>query len=333
MNDSEYPIKVNDFDKNIWKRLILIYKGFASHVYKIQNRKNGTYAVLKTYSKTLHNDIEFKRHNRYFYTEVECNKIMIKTKYALPLWYYYESEKEWGMITKYMSQLTLRNYIHLLPFSDIIMSKVLYPLLTAIYHMHLKGIIHRDLKPDNIFINNDKLYIGDFGYSYILKNPTDKAHGIVGTVQYMAPELLHSYINSVKNYKYGKEVDIWAIGIIVYEMFFYEKPFGWNKYTKNKSDLKEFVTNSIYDELIFPFTIPDDAKDFILKCLSIEPEKRPGIESLLEHEWVLNYLNRKNDINEKCPQWSFSILALTAQVQAKNIIKKKKPTMNHCTIF
>jgi serine/threonine protein kinase len=257
---------------------------------------------------------------------------MIKSKYAVPLWYYYESEKEWGMITKYMSQLTLRNYIHLFPFSDVIISKVVFPLLTAIYHMHQKGIIHRDLKPDNIFVNNDKIYIGDFGYSYILQNPTDKASGIVGTAQYMAPEILEAYVNDTRDYMYGKEVDIWAIGIIVYELFFYEKPFGWNRYTKNENDLKDFVLNSISYELTFPLTIPDDAKDFITKCLSIDQKKRPTIEVLLEHQWILNYLNRKNDINEKCPQWSFSILALTAQVQAKNLITKKK-TNRQCMIF
>lgn len=330
----EYPININDFDKNVWRRIILIYKGIASQVYKIQNMTNGTLAVLKTYSKAEYSGNTFRRHNRYFYTEVECNKIMIKTKYAVPLWYYYESEKEWGMITKYMSQLTLRNYIHLFPFSDVIISKVVYPLLTAIYHMHLKDIIHRDLKPDNIFINNDKIYIGDFGYSYILKCPADKAYGIVGTVQYMAPELLNSYVNDVKQYKYGKEVDIWAIGIIVYEMFFYEKPFGWNKYSKNDDNLKDFIKKCISDQLIFPMSIPDDAKDFITKCFSTDPEKRPTIEELLEHEWVLNYLRSKSDINEKCPQWSFSILALTAQVQAKNLIKKKKkPAMSSCLIF
>ena len=328
----EYPIKVADFDKNIWRRIILIYKGIASHVYKIQNTSTGKYAVLKTYSKTDYTGNTFQRHHRYFYTEVECNKIMIRTKYAVPLWYYYESEKEWGMITKYMSQLTLRNYIHLFPFSDTIIAKVVFPLLTAIYHMHQKDIIHRDLKPDNIFVNNDKIYIGDFGYSYILQNPTDKASGIVGTVQYMAPEILKAYVNDSRHYRYGKEVDIWAIGIIVYELFFYEKPFGWNKYTKNEEDLKDFVANSISYELTFPLTIPDDAKDFIAKCLSLDPEKRPTIEVLLEHQWILNYLKRKNDINEKCHQWSFSILALTAQVQAKNLITKKK-TNRQCMIF
>jgi serine/threonine protein kinase len=329
----EYPIKVADFDKNIWRRIILIYRGIASHVYKIQNTNNGTYAVLKTYSKSEYTGTAFKRHNRYFYTEVECNKIMIRTKYAVPLWYYYESEKEWGMITKYMSQLTLRNYIHLFPFSDVIISKVVFPLLTAIYHMHQKGIIHRDLKPDNIFVNNDKIYIGDFGYSYILKNPSDKAYGIVGTVQYMAPEILDAYVNDTRHYMYGKEVDIWAIGIIVYEMFFYEKPFGWNKYTKNEDDLKDFVTNDVTRELTFPSAIPDDAKDFIRTCLSIDPEKRPTIEVLLEHKWILNYLNKKNDINEKCPQWSFSILALTAQVQEKNLMTRKKNLRHQCMIF
>jgi serine/threonine protein kinase len=321
----EYPIKIQNFDTTIWRRIMLIYQGIASHVYKIQHNENYSLAVLKTYSKKEeYSNKTLQRHNRYFYTEVECNKIMTETRYCVPLWYYYESQKEWGLITKYMSQLTLRSYIHLFPFSDIIIAKVVYPLLSAMYQLHLKGIIHRDLKPDNIFIDSDKIYIGDFGYSHVLDG-NEKASGIVGTLQYMAPEILYSYLENDNCYEYGKEVDIWAIGIIVYEMFFYEKPFGWEEYKSSKIDIKMFVRYRLLEKLSFPSKIPDDAKDFIKKCLIVDPQKRPTIEVLLQHEWVLNYLKSKNDINEKCPQWSFSILALTAQFQVKNHMKKKTP--------
>lgn len=326
----EYPIKIEEFDKNIWRRLILIYKGIASHVYKIQHNETGSFAVLKTYSKKEYTGRTFDRHNRYFYTEVECNKIMTKTKYIVPLWYYYESENEWGLITKYMSQLTLRSYMHLLCFSDMIIAKVVYPLLSAMYQLHLRGIIHRDLKPDNIFIDSEKIYIGDFGFSYIIKE-SEKASGIVGTLQYMAPEMLYSYLQHDNCYEYGKEVDIWAIGIIVYELFFYEKPFGWSNYKKEEVDTNEFAANCLLNKLSFPSKIPEDAKDFITQCLVIDPEKRPTIEVLLKHEWVLNYLRSKDDVNEKCPQWSFSILALTSQFQAKDQMKKKK-RQSTCTI-
>lgn len=326
----EYPIKVNDFDKNVWRRIILIYQGVASHVYKIQNNENGSLAVLKTYSKKNYRNSTFDRHNRYFYTEVECNKIMTETRYAVPLWYYYESENEWGLITKYMSQLTLRSYIHLVPFSDIIIAKVVYPLLSAMYQMHLRGIIHRDLKPDNIFIDNEKIYIGDFGYSYILKNK-EKTLGIVGTLQYMAPEMLYAYIEDDNCYEYGKEIDIWAIGIIVYELFFKEKPLGWNSYKKDDIDTIVFIKKCLLQKLSFPSKIPDDAQDFITQCLCVDPQKRPTVEALLQHEWVLNYLRTKNDVNEKCPQWSFSILALTSQIraekEAKRVVKPVKKSI------
>jgi serine/threonine protein kinase len=321
--DEEYPIKVHDFDINIWRRIILIYKGISSYVFKIQNNISGEYAVLKTYPKTESNE----RQNRFFYMEVECNQLLAKTHYIVPLWYYYESPNEWGLITKYMSQLTLRSYVHLFPYSDIIMAKVLYPLLMGIYQLHIRGIIHRDLKPDNIFIDNEKIYIGDFGCSHILKE-SKKTQGIVGTLQYMAPEMLYSYLEDDTEYEYGEEVDIWAIGIITYELFFGKKPFGWNKY--NNQDTKTFIKTVLITPLSFPTKIPIEQKDFITQCLTVDPEKRPSIRNLIQHEWVLNYLKTKNDINVKCPQWSFSILALTSQIQATKPVKKKKHQL--CTI-
>ena len=326
--DGEYPIKIQNFDINIWRRIVLIYKGITSFVFKIQNNISGELAVLKTYPKKEYTRQTLERHNRYFYTEIECNQLMAKSHCIVPLWYYYETQDEWGLITKYMSQLTLRSYINLFPYSDIIMAKVMYPLLLAVHQLHMRGIIHRDLKPDNIFIDNEKIYIGDFGCSYILKD-NKLASDIVGTLQYMAPEMLYSYLQEDNEYHYGKEVDIWAIGIMTFEMFFCVKPFGWNNY--KKTDTKNFIRSCLLEQLSFPGKIPDEPKDFIEKCLTIDPVKRPSIQDLLEHPWVLNYLKSKDDINEKCPQWSFSILALTSQKQQARIIVKKKKHQS-CTM-
>jgi cGMP-dependent protein kinase len=82
-------------------------------------------------------------------------------------------------------------------------------------------IIHRDLKPENILIqNNGYLKVIDFGVAKKLTNDKDYASTIIGSVYYMSPEVILG-----KNYNYS--VDYWSVGIILYELFYGEVPFGY----------------------------------------------------------------------------------------------------------
>lgn len=303
----DFLTEIDSFNKNEWKYEKLIYRGNNATVYKIRHIKQHTFGVLKKYSKIYLNSQNIDKIKKIFEVEIECIKILYGSKYTPPAWYYYETTAEMGIIMKYMANNTLKQYMHSFFCNDCIMSSAVYPLLKALKNIHTSDIIHRDIKPENIFIHKNNIYIGDYGYSYILKNNA-KAHGIVGTLQYMAPELLKAYLDNDENIEYNKEIDIWAIGIIVYEMVFHEKPFGWNKYKENGTDSRFFIMNCISKELDFPYTIPDDEADFIRKCLQKNPSNRPTITELLEHEWVLNYLKNKDDINEKCRQQSFLLI-------------------------
>jgi eukaryotic-like serine/threonine-protein kinase len=85
-------------------------------------------------------------------------------------------------------------------------------------YLHDHGIVHRDLKPGNIFSENGKVSIGDYGLSKFISCSRRSGHTeSVGTVHYMAPE--------VANGRYGKEIDIYALGIILYEMLTGRLPF------------------------------------------------------------------------------------------------------------
>ena len=84
-------------------------------------------------------------------------------------------------------------------------------LCLGLKEIHNQNLIHRDLKPENIFLDkNNRLKIGDFGISAILKN-TKYATSQVGTYNYMPPELINSQ-------KYSNKIDIWALGCIIYEL-------------------------------------------------------------------------------------------------------------------
>jgi len=91
-------------------------------------------------------------------------------------------------------------------------------LCNAVSYLHGKGIVHRDLKPANIFIEDDELKIGDYGLTKFVS--TSRRSGqteSVGTVHYMAPEVACG--------SYGKEIDVYAAGVILYEMVTGKVPF------------------------------------------------------------------------------------------------------------
>ena len=100
-------------------------------------------------------------------------------------------------------------------------------------HLHSLDIIHRDIKSDNVMINkNGYLVLIDFGISFKLK-PGLEASTVAGTMQYMSPEMLC-------NQKYGKSIDWWAMGVLLYQMMFGCLPYRMSKLNLNTSNLDTF---------------------------------------------------------------------------------------------
>ena len=96
-----------------------------------------------------------------------------------------------------------------------------HQLATALYYLHSFGIAHRDLKPENILIASDsdtaECKIVDFGLSKII-GPNETSLDPFGTLSYVAPEVLLQK-------PYGKEVDIWSLGVIIYTLIIGKPPF------------------------------------------------------------------------------------------------------------
>ena len=154
----------------------------------------------------------------------------------------------------------------------------------ALQHIHKKKIIHRDLKSGNVFLMKSGLVkLGDFGIAKGLKSTWEKAKTMVGTPYYLSPEIINSK-------PYDSKCDIWALGILLYELMTFKMPF--NAVSLPLLSIK--INRGVYQPP--PGTYSSEIKDLLKKCLTLEPEKRPSIDDILQLPLIKNRIN--NFLNE-----------------------------------
>ncbi|KAL1835992.1 hypothetical protein VTJ49DRAFT_5705 [Mycothermus thermophilus] len=157
--------------------------------------------------------------------------------------------------------------------------------LSAVAYLHDHGIVHRDLKPENLLFrtpeDNADLLIADFGLSRIMDE--EQFHVLTttcGTPGYMAPEIF-------KKTGHGKPVDLWALGVITYFLLCGYTPFD------RDSDFEEMqaILNADYSFTPIEYWrgVSDSAKDFIRRCLTIDPNKRMTAHEALQHPFVAGW--------------------------------------------
>jgi len=153
---------------------------------------------------------------------------------------------------------------------------VLYRSLQGLDFLHSRKIIHRDIKSDNLLYNMaGEVKLGDFGFAVQLTKQKTSLKDLMGTPEYMAPELINEE-------GYGTGVDIWSFGIFCMELANGELPYV------DIEDPKEVLTHlkkgppKLEDKKWSPAF-----KDFVSKCLVIDPLKRHTAKQLLIHEFLI----------------------------------------------
>ncbi|CAD8196306.1 unnamed protein product [Paramecium pentaurelia] len=180
-------------------------------------------------------------------------------------------------------------------------------IVSAIAYCHQKNIVHRDLKMENLLFcspDSDDLKAIDFGIAG-LQCPTNNDHVNIGSLHYMAPEILCGKVTRVST-----SVDIWAMGIILYKMLFGKVPF-------NGKSQQDIVTSIINKDLTLPpNNFSEEVINLITQMLERNHEQRPRITDVEYHPWV------NSDI--RTPQQKQMLL----QIPSDGNIRKSRPSLS-----
>uniref|UniRef100_A0A8C9TEB7 calcium/calmodulin-dependent protein kinase n=1 Tax=Scleropages formosus TaxID=113540 RepID=A0A8C9TEB7_SCLFO len=165
-------------------------------------------------------------------------------------------------------------------YSEADASHCIQQILEAVLHCHQMGVVHRDLKPENLLLASKSkgaaVKLADFGLAIEVEGDQQAWFGFAGTPGYLSPEVL-------RKDPYGKAVDLWACGVILYILLVGYPPF-WDE---DQHRLYQQIKAGAYD---FPSpewdTVTPEAKDLINKMLTINPAKRITASEALKHPWI-----------------------------------------------
>ncbi|PRP85502.1 hypothetical protein PROFUN_06871 [Planoprotostelium fungivorum] len=145
--------------------------------------------------------------------------------------------------------------------------------ISAVEYCHSNLVIHRDLKPENLLLDADKnIKINDFGLSNLM-NPGNFLETYCGSPLYSSPEIIME-----TNYM-GPEVDIWALGVILYAMVTGYLPWDGD-------EVKEQVKNAVKANYELPDHVSTECKQLIGRMLTVDPKKRATIAEVRQSAWV-----------------------------------------------
>jgi hypothetical protein len=270
-------VRLSEFEK-----VKQLGSGSFGKVYLIQHKFTSELFALKTTDREINS---IKEKSKYAIAECEILK-SVNSKFIVKLFWAIATRKHLHLILEFCPGSDLSKILEIKKVLNESETRfVLASVILALKHLHLKNIICRDLKPANVLIDQTGYFkLCDFGLSQNHVEGEKMNAKLMGSPSYLSPE-------GISNNKVGKSADIWALGIMTFQMLSGEMPFHGKDY------------DSLYDEIIkkevkFPAHVSHTAKSFLKLLIDKNPKTRPKIEEVMEHplfeglDWGL-YNNKK----------------------------------------
>ncbi len=270
------PIIENGKDKIVgtgaYGKVFLAVNKFDNKYYAIKHMiKKDLYKALKTLKG--------------IYTEIDIQS-RINHPNIIKLLYVKERKESFDLVMEYAKYGNLYTYIKKRSYlSEEKSFKFFIQVVNAVYFLHKNDLIHRDIKPENILLFEDSAKLCDFGWCTRLDGGNRGT--FCGTAEYMSPEM-------VNKEEYSKDIDIWSLGILLYEMVHGHSPFKPNK---AKFNINDIIDNIKIQNLKFNGNISNECKELIIHLLDRDVSKRYKIEDIFNSNFVKNYENNFKDNN------------------------------------
>lgn len=186
--------------------------------------------------------------------------------------------------------------------------RFIYQAALGLQHMHQKNIIHRDVKPENILLDDGfNVKLCDFGWS-CQNNDDEYRKSICGTYEYMSPEIVYDS-------KHNNKVDVWCLGILLYELLHGSPPYKVQSLDDLRRDIKS-------KGLVFRQSISALTKDLLSNLLILDEKNRPTIDQVLSHPCITSNIRMfKEPISES----DFGLLIKNYMFNTRNNNKTHLP--------
>ncbi|GFR26094.1 hypothetical protein TNCT_687572 [Trichonephila clavata] len=264
-------MKITDFEK-----LEELGRGGFATVYKARCLKRGVgeFVAIKEINKK---DENWRKHKKFVCKEIEIHSTL-QHRNIVKLYDTFEDEDYIYLILELCEEGSLEDYMkrqdH--PFSESIACSIFKQIIDGVMYLHDKFVIHRDLSLKNILLTkNMQAKIADFGLSTNLSEPDEVKYTMVGTPNFMSPEM-------VRKSPHGLKLDCWSLGCILYALLVGKPPFDHRVY-------RDVLDNVLKKEVKYPKHISSEAKILLDALLAKDHSKRICINAVPDFDFFKKY--------------------------------------------
>ena len=323
------PHKLNSNEFSLFEKVksnnnkfkILGY-GTNSIVYLVKHKETQNFYALKVINKeillkknlldSIYNEIDF--HCKLFHKNI------------IHLIAVFEDENNINIILEYANS---ENLFSLIKKKTLKTEKEIFSLfiqiLNAVCFLHENNLLHRDIKPENILLH-DKTQIKLCDFGTCNENFIGNRNTICGTFEYMAPEI-------IKEKSYDKSVDVWSLGVVLFELTHGFTPFNMKFNGNKKYDevIKELILNKFnFNQGLIRIT-SESCLNLMKNMIEYNPIKRIKMREILKDEFVVKFSNFNKKFNSFSPRISKSIsLTNKNEIVTKN---ENKDAKNHSLLL